>query len=122
MKTSRALLPLASLLFALAAAPLFAETKENWTRHCAKCHGPEGHGDTRFGRKYNLESLADPRKQEKLSDADILKVITDGAKDSAGEETMPAFAPKLSDQQRMQLVGHVRSLRKEVPTRPTGAK
>lgn len=106
----------------LAASPLFGETKESWTRHCAKCHGPDGHGDTRAGRKYNLESLADPRKQDKMTDAAILKVINEGAKDPTGEETMPGFAAKLSEQQRTALVSHVRSLRKEVPTRPTAAK
>ena len=27
-----------------------ADVKENWTAHCAKCHGEDGKGETKMGK------------------------------------------------------------------------
>jgi len=40
-----------------------------------------------------------------------LKAIKEGAKDSAGKETMKPFAEKLSDDEAKALVAYVRSLK-----------
>ena len=48
---------LLATLFGLAAtlSSQGAEAKENWDTLCAKCHGAEGKGDTKIGRKTWLQ-------------------------------------------------------------------
>jgi mono/diheme cytochrome c family protein len=98
------------------------ETEETWTRHCAKCHGPDGQANTRMGRKYNIKSLVAPAEQAKLSDDDILKAISEGARDKEGEEKMPAFKEKLSEPQRSALVGYVRRLKRDPSANADGTQ
>jgi cytochrome c6 len=105
-------LVLLPILPVLAPAPCRADpTKESWTKHCAKCHGADGRGDTRVGRKQNIKSLVSPEQQAKLSDAAMLKAIADGARDTEGEEKMPAFKDKLSPEQQTALVAFIRNLK-----------
>ena len=46
-----------TLLFAGAAATGFAaDAATNWTDSCAKCHGSDGKGDTKMGKKLSIEA------------------------------------------------------------------
>ena len=98
------------------------ESKEAWTHHCAKCHGPDGRGDTRIGRKQRIKNLVAPEQQAKMSDAAILQTIAEGARDPDGEEKMPPFKGKLSEQQRASLVGYVRSLKRDPSATADGSQ
>ena len=45
----------ALLLSAGAAIVVAAPVAENWENHCAKCHGADGSGNTKIGKKLKLK-------------------------------------------------------------------
>jgi mono/diheme cytochrome c family protein len=89
-----------------------AEAKENWGHFCARCHGPDGTGNTKMGRKLRLKDLSTDKMQAKLSDADILDLILDGNQEDTGKDGMPSFKDKLAPEERQALVAYVRTLKK----------
>jgi cytochrome c6 len=89
-----------------------ADAKENWAKHCAKCHGEDGKGDTKMGKKAGCKDLTDAKVQEAKKDDQWFKAIKEGVKD--GDKTlMKAYGEEgLSDDEIKALVAHVRSLKK----------
>ena len=112
MKTSRFVAVSFVLVVAGAALAAFAaDTATNWTEHCAKCHGPDGKGQTKMGKKLGLRDLTDATVQAKITDADALKAMKSGLTDDKGKTTMKA-AEGLSEDDMKALVTHVRSFKK----------
>lgn len=91
-------------------AALAADAKQNWTKQCARCHGDDGVGNTKAGRKLHIKDLTLAKIQTRLTDDRIRESVADGIKNDEGEEQMPAFREKLSESERNELVGYVRSL------------
>ena len=87
-----------------------ADVKENWEKNCAKCHGPEGKGDTKMGKKLEIKDLTDAKVQASLKDEDMLKAIKEGVKD--GEKTRMKATEGLSDEEMKALVTYVRAFKK----------
>ena len=109
MKTSYAILALALVGAGLPAYGADAAT--NWTDHCAKCHGPDGKGDTKSGRKLEIADLTDPKVQAKFKDEDVIKSIKEGIKDKAGKVAMKPIEG-LSDDEMKALIPVVRGFKK----------
>ena len=109
MKTHHAWLALtiAGLPFTLSAADAAA----NWSEHCAKCHGENGKGDTKMGKKLAIADLTDAKVQEKFSDDAAVKAMKDGVKDKEGKLAMKPIE-NVSETDMKALVGYVRGLRK----------
>lgn len=103
------LLAVLSLTPLLPAAPT---AKENFEKHCRKCHGDDGKSQTRLGRKSGAKDLSDKANQAKLSDEDAFKTIKFGRKNDKGEEKMDPFGSELSDKEISELVAYVRTLAK----------
>ena len=80
-------------LFGLAAAlsAKAADAKENYDNLCAKCHGPEGKGDTKMGQKLGAKDFTDAKAQADMKDEDMTKAIKEGVKDADGKTKMKAF-------------------------------
>jgi cytochrome c6 len=96
----------------VAAAVLFAApAAENWENHCAKCHGADGKGQTKAGRKLNVKDYTDAKVQAEMKDADMLKATTDGITDKAGKEKMKAYKDELSPEEIKDLVAYVRKFK-----------
>lgn len=53
-----------------------SEGKDVYAKKCAKCHGDDGKGDTKMGKKLKIEDLT--AKVGTLSDADLAKAVTEG--------------------------------------------
>lgn len=87
-----------------------AEATENWTGHCAKCHGPDGAGKTKMGAKLKIRDLTSAEVQKEFTDEQAFAAIKDGVKDDKGKFTMTSFAEKLSDEEITAMVSHVRSM------------
>jgi cytochrome c6 len=87
-----------------------ADAKQTWDTACAKCHGADGKGDTKMGKKLEIKDLTDAKLQASLKDEDMLKAIKDGVKD--GDKLKMKAAEGLSDDEMKALVAHVRSLKK----------
>jgi cytochrome c553 len=88
-----------------------ADAKENWDKQCAKCHGPDGKGQTKMGQKLSIKDLTDAKVQDAFKDEDAFKTIKEGRKDKEGKTLMKA-AEGLSDDDIKALVKHVRTLTK----------
>ena len=87
-----------------------AEVKENWEKGCAKCHGPDGKGDTKMGKKLEIKDFTDAKYQDSLKDDAMLKAIKEGVKD--GDKTRMKAAEGLSDEEMKALVAYVRKFKK----------
>ncbi len=70
-----------------------ADAATNWTESCAKCHGAEGKGDTKMGKKLSIADLTDAKVQAKFTDEQAFKAMKDGLKDESGKTTMKAVRP-----------------------------
>ena len=100
-----------SLVMAFAAISFAADVKENWEKNCLKCHGADGKGDTKMGKKLGVKDYTDAKVQEKMQDNEMFKTIKEGKKE--GDKTkMKSYADVLSDDEIKALVAHVRSLKK----------
>jgi len=87
-----------------------ADAKATWDKDCAKCHGTDGKGDTKMGKKLEVKDYTDAKVQSAMKDDEMAKTIKQGKKD--GDKTkMKAFSD-LSDADIKALVAHVRSLKK----------
>ena len=93
-------------------APVFAaDAKANYNQHCAKCHGPDGKGQTRMGKQAGAKDYTDPKVQAEMDDAKAFKSIKEGQKVN-GKEAMKPFGDKLSDEEIKALIAYLRAFKK----------
>jgi cytochrome c6 len=99
------------LVFLLAAALSHAASAaDNWENNCTKCHGADGKGQTKVGKKLNLKDYSDAKVQAELKDADMIKAITDGVFEKE-KEKMKAYKAELSADEIKDLVAYVRKFK-----------
>jgi cytochrome c553 len=101
---------LAAALTALAVTASAADVKENWEKNCAKCHGPDGKGDTKMGKKIEVKDFTDAKYQASMKDEDMLKAMKEGLKD--GDKVRMKAIEGLSDDEMKALVKYVRDFKK----------
>lgn len=94
-----------------AAALLAAPVAENWENQCAKCHGADGKGQTKAGKKLNVKDYTDAKVQAEMKEAEMTKAIADGVLDKAGKEKMKAYKEELSADEIKELVTYVRKFK-----------
>jgi len=109
MNKTHATLAVASLLFTSTA--FAADVATNWENNCTSCHGADGRGDTKMGKKLKIKNLTDATVQAKFTDEQAVKAVKEGVKDANGKVTMKAIEG-LTDDEITALVAHVRSLKK----------
>jgi len=88
-----------------------ADAEANWAKHCAKCHGKDGKGQTTMGKKLKVKDYTSAEDQAKMKDEEMLKVMKEGKK-VRGKTVMKAFASILSEEEIAALVKHVRKFKK----------
>ena len=103
-------LTIGAMLALGAAISQAAPAAENWENNCTKCHGTDGKGQTKVGKKLNLKDYSDAKVQTALQDADITKAIADGVFDG-GKEKMKGFKAELSAQEITDLVVYIRKFK-----------
>ena len=100
-----------ALLAAGALTARAGDAKEIWEKDCTKCHGADGKGDTKMGKKLEIKDLTDSKVQA-AKDEDFAKAIKDGVKEKDSDKVrMKAFSD-LSDSDVKALVTLVRGLKK----------
>lgn len=109
MKTPHVWLVVAGLL--CSGTAFAADAAANWEEHCASCHGADGRGDTKMGKKLKIKDLTDAAFQARFSDEDAAKAIKEGLKDEKGKIQMKPIEG-LTDEDVAALVAHVRTLKK----------
>ena len=100
-----------ALCVAALASVKAADVKENWEKNCAKCHGSDGKGDTKMGKKVGVKDYTDAKVQADMKDDHMFKSIKEGIKE--GDKTkMKAFGEGLSDDEIKALIAYVRAFKK----------
>jgi len=103
---------LTALLFlGVAAASYAAEAQANWDEHCAKCHGADGKGETKMGKKLHIKDFTVADVQAAFTDEQAVKAMKEGITDKSGKTTMKAIEG-LSDDEMKALVPLVRAFKK----------
>lgn len=105
-KASIAALALAFTTGVACAAP----ASENWENSCASCHGADGKGQTKQGKKLKVRDYTDAKVQAELKDEDMVKAILEGVKEN-GKERMKGYKDELSEQEAKDLVAFIRGLK-----------
>src|SRR6266542_4038161 len=106
------ILILSLIASALALASAQAEdAKVLYEKNCAKCHGPDGKGQTKMGQKLGIKDYTDAKVQAELKDDVAFKSIKEGLKDKEDKTLMKA-AEGLSDDEIKALVKYVRDFKK----------
>lgn len=103
------LISAAALMMAAVSASA-ADAKETFEKSCAKCHGPDGKGETKMGKKLDIKDFTDAKFQASLKDEDLIKAIKEGVKD--GEKLRMKPAENVTDQDVKALVAYVRGFKK----------
>ena len=105
--TVAAVLPMALTMGSARAA----DPKELWDKNCAACHGKDGRGDTKMGKKVGVKDYTDPKIQAGLTDEKALKTIKEGIKDDKGKERMKAYGDAYSDDEIKGLIAYLRAFK-----------
>ena len=102
---------LAAGLLAFTGAAMAAEVKVNWEKHCLKCHGADGKGQTKMGRQSGAKDYTDPKVQAELKDENALKIIKEGIVEK-DKKKMDPYKDKLTDEEIKGLIAHIRAFKK----------
>jgi cytochrome c553 len=101
---------LISVLALAATMTARADVKATYEDQCAKCHGADGKGETKMGKKMNAKDYTDAKVQAEMKDDKAFKAIKDGMKD--GDKVIMKPAEGLSDADIKALVAYMRSFKK----------
>src|SRR5258708_4662328 len=106
------LIPLVIAMMAIPAISLCAaDAKALYEKECAKCHGTDGKGDTKMGKKLGTKDYTDAKVQADLKDDAAFKAIKEGLKDKE-DKTLMKPIEGLSDDEIKALVGYLRTFKK----------
>ena len=96
----------------LASGTLLAvDAKAIYDKECTKCHGADGKGDTKMGKKLGAKDYTDPKVQATLTDADAFKAVKEGFKDKEGKTLMKP-TEGVSDADIKAVIAYMRTFKK----------
>lgn len=110
MKHSIKIIAAGAAIVAGAAFVFAAPASENWENHCAKCHGADGKGQTKVGKKLGLKDYTKADVQAKMKDEEMFNVISNGIVENGKEKKKP-FKNELKPEEIKELVSHVRKFK-----------
>jgi mono/diheme cytochrome c family protein len=102
------------LIASLIALPLglfAADGKVIYEKDCTKCHGADGKGDTKIGKKLGAKDYTDPKVQAGVTDEAAFKAVKEGIKDKEGKQLMK-LAEGTSDDDIKAVVTYMRNFKK----------
>jgi mono/diheme cytochrome c family protein len=115
MKTPVRYLALASLAVGLTLPASLqaadAAVLANYKKHCASCHGPDGKGETKMGRKAGAKDYTDKAIVAAIKDDVALGKIKEGIKEK-GKEIKKPFQDKLKDEEIVALIAYMKAFAK----------
>ena len=90
---------------------LAGDVKEIYEKNCTKCHGADGKGDTKMGKKVGVKDLTDAKIQAEFTDEQAFKTIKEGKKDKEDKVLMKPIEGATDDEIKA-LVANARSFKK----------
>jgi mono/diheme cytochrome c family protein len=87
-----------------------ADIKAIYEDQCAKCHGSDGKGQTKMGKKLGAKDYTDAKVQAAMTDAQAFKVTKEGLKE--GDKVLMKPSEGLTDEQIKGLVQYMRTFKK----------
>ena len=102
---------MATTIMASAGVAWASDGATNWKQNCAQCHGIDGSGNTKIGRRLNVKDYRDANVQAFFSDGEAERAIKEGVKTN-DKQTMQSFASKFSEAEIKALVAYIRSFKK----------
>jgi len=85
--------------------------KAIYERECTKCHGADGKGDTKMGKKLGAKDYSDAKVQDAVTDAAGIKAIKEGLKDKEGKTLMKP-TEGISDADAKAVMAYMRTFKK----------
>ena len=110
MKTTTKIALISAALPLLAGIGYAASAAENWDNECSSCHGADGKGQTKQGKKLHVKDYTDAKVQAEMKDAEMLKAVTEGVTEN-GKERMKSFKETFSADEIKELVAYIRKLK-----------
>ncbi|MHB8519450.1 MAG: c-type cytochrome [Limisphaerales bacterium] len=105
------LLMISLLVGAAALVSARGDAKATYEKECAKCHGSDGKGDTKMGRKLGAKDYTDPKFQETLKNDNMFKAIKEGLKEDDKTKMKPI--ENVTDDEIKALVAYMRAFKKK---------
>lgn len=90
---------------------LAADGKALYEQHCAKCHGADGKGETKMGKKMGAKDYSNPKTWEGVTDTAAAKAVKDGVKDKDGKAVMKP-TEGVGDAEAKAVVDYMKTLKK----------
>lgn len=100
-----------ALLTGLTLSANATDAKALYDKQCAKCHGKDGKGETKMGKKEGVKDYSNPKVHAEMSDERAFKSIKEGIKKDGKVVKKPA--ENLTDDEIKALVKHLRTFKKE---------
>jgi len=86
------------------------DSKALYEKACQKCHGPDGKGDTKMGKKLGAKDYTDAKVQADIKDEDAFKSIKEGLKKD--DKTLMKPIEEATDDQIKGLIAYMRAFKK----------
>jgi cytochrome c5 len=101
---------LTAILALSMAAASAGDAKTLYEKECAKCHGLDGKGNTKMGKRMGAKDYTDSKVQADLKDDDAFKATKDGLKSKDSRELMKP-ANGISDDDIKALIVYMRTFK-----------
>lgn len=88
-----------------------ADVKALYEKECTKCHGDDGKGLTKMGKKLGAKDYTDPKVQAEMKDDAAFKAIKDGMKDKEDKTLMKPIEGATDDDIKA-LIAYMKTFKK----------